>query len=179
MILLLYLAAIIIANVITAAFAPLQVGPFLVPYGTWFIGATLILRDFIQRKYGRKTAYIAIISALVLSAISSKLLGDTLVITVASAISFLLSESADTEIYTRFKVSFLKKVFASGIISGILDSVIFVIVGLSPLFSGILTWSLVPNAIGGQLIVKSLMQVIGVMILFMIKNRWEASRNEG
>lgn len=179
MFLFLYLAAIIIANVITAAFAPLQAGPFLIPYGTWFIGATLVFRDIIQRKYGRKIAYIAIITALVLSAVSSKLLGDTLVITLASAISFLFSESADTEIYTRLKVSFLKKVFASGIISGLLDSVIFIVVGLSPLFSGILTWNLVPNAIIGQFMVKCLMQAVAVMILFALKNRWEASGNEG
>jgi hypothetical protein len=76
MLLILYLAAIIIANIITAALVPLQVGPFLIPYGSWLIGVTLVLRDIIQRKYGRKTAYLAIITALVLSAVSSKFLGD-------------------------------------------------------------------------------------------------------
>ncbi len=179
MILLLYLSSIIVANVITAAFVPLQAGPFLIPYGTWFIGATLVLRDLIQYQYGRKTAYLAIVSALVLSAVTSKILGDTMAITIASAISFLISESADTEIYTRFKVSFLKRVLASGIVSSFLDSSIFIVVGLSPLFSGFLPWELIPNAILGQFTIKSLMQVLGISILFLLKRRWEVSANEG
>lgn len=178
MLLILYLAAIIIANIITAALAPLQIGPFLIPYGSWLIGVTLVLRDIIQRKYGRKAAYLAITTALVLSAVSSKLLGDTLTITLASAISFLISESADTEIYTRLKGSFLRKVFASGIVSSFLDSLVFILIGLSPLISGILIWDFVPNAVLGQFAVKSLMQVLGISILFMIKNHWEVTVNE-
>lgn len=178
MMLFLYLSSIIIANVLTAALIPWQVGPFLIPYGTWFIGATLVLRDVIQYKYGRKTAYFAIITALMLSACTSKLLGDSLAITIASAISFFLSESADTEIYTRLRLSFLKRVFASGIVSSFLDSVVFIIIGLSPLFSGFLPWEVIPNAILGQFTIKSLMQVVGIFFLFIFKARWEVSANE-
>jgi len=178
MILLLYLLAIIIANVVTAAFMPLQLGPLLIPYGTWFIGITLVLRDLIQHKYGRKTAYLAIGGALVLSALTSKMLGDTLAITLASAVSFLISESADTEIYTRFKANFLKRVLASGVISGFLDSVIFIILGLSPLISGFLPWALVPGAIIGQFTIKTFMQVVGVGFLYMSRNKWEVGTGE-
>jgi uncharacterized PurR-regulated membrane protein YhhQ (DUF165 family) len=177
-VLFLYLTSIIIANVVTASFVPLQVGPFFIPYGTWLIGATFVLRDLIQSKYGRKTAYIAIITALIMSAITSKLLGDTLIITLASAVSFLISESADTEIYSRFRVTFLKRVFASGIVSSFLDSVIFIIIGLSPLVSAILPWEFVPNAITGQFMVKSMMQVLGIVFLFMLKTRWEGTASE-
>jgi uncharacterized PurR-regulated membrane protein YhhQ (DUF165 family) len=73
-----------------------------------------------------------------------------------------VSEAADTEIYTRYKVTFLKKVFASGAVSGLLDSVLFIVIGLSPLISGFLPWSQVPAAIMGQYIVKLSMQVIGI-----------------
>jgi uncharacterized PurR-regulated membrane protein YhhQ (DUF165 family) len=179
MILLFYLVSIIAANVITAAFMPLQFGVFLVPLGTWFIGVTLVLRDLMQRKYGRKAAYWAIVAALILSAVTSKLLGDTLAITFASAVSFLISESADTEIYTRFKASFLKRVFVSGLVGSFLDSVIFITLGLSPLISGFLPWAAVPNAVGGQFIVKTLMQVLGVLFLFLFKSRWEVKTNDG
>lgn len=179
MALLLYLTSIIIANVMTAAFMPWQIGPFLVPFGTWFIGATLVLRDVIQAKYGRKSAYLAIVAALVLSAATSKLLGDTMAITIASAISFFISESTDTEIYTRYKNSFLKRVFASGIASSFLDSVIFVTIGLSPLVSGFLPWKVIPFAIMGQFIVKSLMQVLGITVLYILKKGdREVSLNE-
>lgn len=169
MIIILYLSSIVIANVITAALVPLAVGPFLIPYGSWFIGATLVLRDLIQSRYGRKTAYLAIGFALIFSALTSKILGDILAITIASAISFFISESADTEIFTRFRVSFLKRVFASGIVSSFLDSVLFVTIGLSPLFSGFLPWAAIPAAIMGQFLVKSFMQILGIGTLSLLK----------
>ena len=50
----LYLCAIVLANVITANFAPLQFGVFIIPYGSFLIGATFILRDLVQNKYGKK-----------------------------------------------------------------------------------------------------------------------------
>lgn len=173
MVLFLYLSSIIVANVVTAAYMPWQAGPFLIPYGTWLIGATFVLRDLIQRQYGRKVAYFMIVLALILSAVSSKLLGDTLAITLASAVSFLISESVDTEIFTRYKSSFLKKIMASGIVSSFLDSVIFILIGLSPLISGFLPWESVPNAVMGQFIVKSFMQVVGIAVLLILKKRWE------
>jgi len=178
MVLVLYLLSIILANVITAAFAPMQLGIFLVPWGSWLIGATFILRDIIQVKYGRKTAYLAITVALVLSAVTSKLLGDTLAITIASAVSFFISEATDTEIYTRFKTSFLKRVFTSGVISSFLDSAIFVTIGLSPLISGFLPWEAIPYAIMGQFIVKSVMQLIGIAVLYLFKPYKGVSLNE-
>lgn len=49
-----YLLSIVVANVVTAAFAPLQFGMFIVPMGTLFVGATFIFRDLVQNKYGRK-----------------------------------------------------------------------------------------------------------------------------
>ena len=178
MVLVLYLLSIILANVITAAFAPMQLGIFLVPWGSWLIGATFILRDIIQVKYGRKTAYLAITVALVLSAVTSKLLGDTLAITIASAVSFFISEATDTEIYTRFKTSFLKRVFTSGVISSFLDSAIFVTIGLSPLISGFLPWEAIPYAIMEQFIVKSVMQLIGIAVLYLFKPYKGVSLNE-
>ncbi|MCP1146558.1 VUT family protein [Lysinibacillus endophyticus] len=159
-----YLLSIVIANVVTAAFAPMQLGIFIVPMGTLLVGATFIFRDLVQNKYGRKKTYLFIFIALVLSAVVSSMLGDTLMIVAASAISFLISETADTEIYSRLKVSMAWRVFYSGIIGGLLDSVIFVVIGLSPLGAGALPWEAIPFAIAGQFIVKSLIQMIGAIV---------------
>lgn len=57
-------------------------------------------------------------------------------IVAASALSFVIAETADTEIYTRLKLPMAWRVFYSGIVGGLFDSVIFVIVGLSPLGAG-------------------------------------------
>jgi queuosine precursor transporter len=165
MIVLLYLTAIIAANIMTAAFAPLVFGSFIVPWGTLLIGATFILRDLVQRQHGRKLTYIFIVIALALSAVSSFLLGDTLAIVGASAISFLIAETTDTEIFSRLKTSLASRVLYSGLVGGLLDSAIFVVIGLSPLGAGFLPWEAVPAAILGQVVVKSTLQAIGAGVI--------------
>lgn len=161
----LYIAGIIIANVATASFAPITLWKFIVPMGTFFIGATFVLRDLVQKKYGRKNTYLIIVLALALSALSSWLLGDTLWIVFASAITFVFSEAFDTEVFTRLKGSLQKKVLVSGTVGGIIDSGLFVLIGLSPLGAGVIPWNVVPYAILGQVIVKTVMQFIGYLII--------------
>ncbi|TJY40873.1 VUT family protein [Cohnella pontilimi] len=168
----LYLLAIALANVITASNDPILWGKLIIPAGSFLIGATFILRDLVQNALGRKNTYLAIGGAMVLSAVTSYALGDTLWIVVASAATFLCSETADTEIYTRLKLPMSLRVMYSGVVGGVLDSVIFVIVGLSPLGAGILPWSLVGYAIAGQIIVKLVLQFAGALIVqFMPKSK--------
>ncbi|GEM_PF-188695 len=155
-----YLLSIILANVITARFAPLELGPLIIPYGTLLIGLTLVMRDMVQNRFGRLRTYLLIGLALLLSALSSYLLGDPLWVVFASTLSFIISETADTEIYTRFKLPFIKRVMYSGIVAGFLDSAIFVIVGIGPLGLKFVSWNLVPYAILGQWVAKVLMQLI-------------------
>ena len=160
-----YLLSIVTANVVTAAFVPIAFGIFIIPMGSLFIGATFILRDLVQNKYGRKRTYVFITVALLLSALVSYLLGDTLIIVMASALSFAVAETTDTEIYSRLKLSMSWRVFYSGIVGGLLDSAIFVIIGLSPIGAGMLPWEAVPAAILGQVIVKTIIQGIGAMLI--------------
>ncbi|MGG3456939.1 VUT family protein, partial [Paenibacillus rhizolycopersici] len=68
---------------------------------------------------------------------------------IASAISFLLSESADTEMFTRLRATLAKRVMFSGVIGSVIDSVIFTLIAGFP-------W----NAAYGQLIVKVGMQAL-------------------
>ncbi|KAF6630648.1 VUT family protein [Paenibacillus sp. EKM208P] len=159
----LYIAAIVIANVVTASFQPITVWRFIVPMGTVFIGATFILRDLVQQKYGRKNTYVIIFVALLFSALASWSLGDTLWIVAASAITFIFSETFDTEVFTRLKCSFEKRVLISGTIGGVVDSGLFVIIGLSPLGAGFIPWAAVGYAIFGQVVVKTVMQFVGYL----------------
>ncbi|MFD9625185.1 VUT family protein [Peribacillus muralis] len=169
----LYLVSIITANVVTAAFAPLSFGVFIIPMGTLLIGGTFIFRDLVQNKFGRAKTYLCIITALILSACVSFLLGDTLLIVFASALSFIVAETADTEIYTRLKLPMSWRVFYSGIVGGFFDSVLFVVIGLSPLGANILPWEAVPAAIIGQIIVKTIIQSIGAVLLGQIQIKLE------
>lgn len=165
MLIALYLAAIVAANVLTAALLPFDLGPFIVPAGSFLIGATFILRDLVQNRYGRAVTYKYIGLALLLSGVTSYLLGDPLTITLASAVAFAISETTDTEIYTRLKMPLSWRVLYSGVVGGALDSAAFVVVGLSPLGAGILPWEAIPLAILGQVVVKTVMQTLGAAII--------------
>jgi queuosine precursor transporter len=165
----LYLVSIILANVITAKFQPLVWGHLLIPYGSFLIGCTFIFRDFTQNQIGRLNTYKVIGVALVLSGITSLLLGDGIYIAIASSIAFLVSETVDTEIYSRVKARMEYRVLLSGVVAGALDSLIFVIVGLSPLGLGVLTWNQVVFAVIGQFIIKMIMQVLAMIVIQSVK----------
>jgi queuosine precursor transporter len=168
-----YVATIVLANIVTARTLPLAVGPVLIPWGTWLIGLTLVLRDFVQLRHGRLFSYAAIFIALVASAMSSKLLGDPLAITAASAASFALSESLETEIFSRLQAFLARRILWSGTLGSLLDSAMFVTLGLSPLTTGFVPWAAVPGAILGQYIVKTLMVGLGATTSAQLR-RWLA-----
>lgn len=157
MIVALYLICIATANVLTASFAPMSLFGLLIPLGTLFIGINFLLRDFIQLRYGKKKTYLFIILALLLSGITSFILGDTLNIVYASALSFIVSEAADTEIFSALKNKITARFIVSGVVAGTLDSVIFAFVGLYA--AGFIPLAAIPSAIAGQVIVKSIMQI--------------------
>lgn len=158
-----YILTILLANVLTASLQPLSLGVFIIPIGTFLVGFTFFMRDLVQMQIGRRKTYLVIGVALLLSAITSYLLGDTLWIVFASAISFAVSETTDTEIYSRLRLPISYRVLYSGIVGGFFDSVIFVVLGLSPLGAGFIAWGDVPAAITGQVIVKSVLQLLGVV----------------
>jgi hypothetical protein len=158
-----YLLAIVLANVVTASLDPVLWGKLIIPAGSFLIGATFILRDLVQQAIGRTRTYVAIGAAMLLSGLTSYALGDTLWITAASALTFLISETADTEIYSRLRLPMSWRVLYSGFVGGIVDSAVFVIIGLSPLGAGFLPWELVGYAIAGQVLVKVVMQGIGAL----------------
>jgi queuosine precursor transporter len=169
---LLYLLSIVAANIITAKFAPLEIGVFIIPYGSFLIGLTFVLRDLTQVRIGRKKTYLVITAALIISGVSSYLLGDGLYIVLASLVAFLISETTDTEIYTRLNMKFEYRVLYSGLVGGLLDSIVFVVIGLSPLGVGFLTWEQVTLAIVGQVIIKAVMQFAGVITIKIIRRNY-------
>ena len=176
----LYLLSVTAANVVTAHFAPFVIGLLIVPMGSFLIGATFVLRDFPQVNFGRKKKYLTILAASFLSLVASLILGDGFWVVVASLLAFLVSELTDTEIFTRMKASLLNRVLFSGLVGGLLDSVIFVVVGLGPIGLGVLSWEQCLFAIIGQTLVKMAMQFIGVGvigILFRVNRETVQRRN--
>jgi queuosine precursor transporter len=165
MIILVYVACVAAANIVTATTEPLFFLGFVVTWGTFFAGATFVLRDLVQRGYGRGIAYAAIGAGLAVSAAFSLVYHDALPIAVGSLVAFAVSESLDTEVFTRVPWSFSGRVVLSGLVGGLIDTALFVIIALSPLWSGILTWGQVPRAILGVYLVKAALQLIGAALL--------------
>lgn len=167
-----YIFTILLANLLSAKIAPLEIGPFLISPGTFTIAASFILRDLVQNRYGRRKTYYFIGLALALSAITARGLGDPLTIVIASACAFAVSETSDTEIYTRLRLPMAWRVWWSGLVGGILDSSIFVILGLSPIGMGFIPWSFIPMAVIGQALFKIAMQGIGALVIaFYLKGQ--------
>jgi uncharacterized PurR-regulated membrane protein YhhQ (DUF165 family) len=80
-------------------------------------------------------------------------------------VAFAVSESLDTEVFTRLDRPFAFRVAVSGLIGGLIDTAVFVLIALSPLWSGILTWGQVPRAILGVYLVKAVLQLVGAAVL--------------
>lgn len=156
-----YLLIITASNLLTAKIDPfvLAGGALVIPVGSVLVGAVFILRDMIQLRHGRTATYIAIVRATILSMSLSICMGETAHIALASLVAFLAGEIIDTEVFTRTRGTLASRVMLSGVVGGTLDSVAFVVLGLSPLGAGVLSWASIPAAILGQVVAKLLLQL--------------------
>lgn len=173
MTILLYLLALAGANIATANYAPILVD-FLgttvaITYGTFFIGALFFLRDLVQIRHGVRAAYLTIAAALVLNLMLSFHYGDLFWITVASAAALAISETADTVAFTWFDGRLGPRVVFSGAFSTPLDSAVFVVLGLSPLTTGIIPWSAVVATITLQTLIKFGMQMVIALPVWRVR----------
>ena len=100
----------------------LPVAPGLfAPSGVLMVGAALVLRDLVQRRFG---AGIGICAILMGAALSGLLAPPALVI--ASATAFLISETADFAVYTPLaRKHFVAAVVLSGFFGLVVDSMVF------------------------------------------------------
>lgn len=119
----LYLLAIVLANVTDSIFGPWMsiVNAFL------FIGFNIVARDRLHERWSGKYLPHKIFALIISgSVISWALYPSAAIIGTASAVSFLVSELADTGTYAILKNrSYLVKVNGSNVVSSALDSLIF------------------------------------------------------
>jgi uncharacterized PurR-regulated membrane protein YhhQ (DUF165 family) len=93
----------------------------MAPSGVLMIGAALLFRDLVQRRYGAKVSLACILAGAVLSFGVSRPS-----IAIASACAFLVSELADFSVYTPlYKRRFLWAVGLSGVVGAVVDSSLF------------------------------------------------------
>lgn len=101
----------------------------MAPSGVLMIGAALVLRDLVHERLGWRWAMAAIITGTLLSyGVAPAALAT------ASAVAFLLSETADLAVYAPLRRRRLwVAVFASGVAGALIDSAAFLLIAFGSL----------------------------------------------
>jgi queuosine precursor transporter len=130
----------------------------LAPSGVLMVGAALVLRDLVQRRFG---AGIGICAILMGAALSGLLAPPALV--VASATAFLISETVDFAVYTPLaRKHFVAAVAASGFFGLVVDSVVFLWLAFGSL-----------EFLEGQIVGKAWMIVLSIPLIMWLRKRDE------
>jgi uncharacterized PurR-regulated membrane protein YhhQ (DUF165 family) len=123
----------------------------LAPSGVLMVGASLVLRDFVQEAAGIKGALVAI----AIGAVASWFFAPPLLV-VASVLAFLLAELADLAVYTPLRSrSLIWAILLSGLVGSAIDSAVFLYVAFGSL-----------DFIAGQIVGKLWMSIVGAALLF-------------
>lgn len=159
-----YVAAVVLANVVTERLGLVSVGfGLLVTAGTYAAGFALLARDFVHRYGGRRWALAAIALGGVLSwALSSPALAA------ASTVAFVSAELIDLGVYEpiRRTKGFIQGALVSNIVSAPIDTVVFLSLAGFPL---------TVETVGGQFIGKVLWATALPLSLYWLGRRWFTS----
>jgi queuosine precursor transporter len=118
----------------------IPVAPGIVaPSGVLAAGATLTLRDALQRRAGARASVAAMLLGAGLSAWLSP------AVALASGFAFLAAELLDMGVYTRLRRRFGLAVLASNVVGSLVDSYLFLAIAFGSLAAATFT---VPSAIG-------------------------------
>ncbi len=102
---------------------------YMAPSGVLVIGLALVLRDMVQQSLGLKWALGAIVAGAALSGFVAPA-----ALALASGLAFMISETADTAVYTPLrKRGFVLALIASSIVGGIVDSAAFLYIAFGSL----------------------------------------------
>jgi hypothetical protein len=115
-----YIGSIVLANWLVQRFGLVPIGfGLLAPAGVFAVGLTFPARDYIQKFMGKAAG----IAGILIGAGISWAISPTLAI--ASGVTFLISETADFLVYTPMQRKFAWAVVISGVISAVVDSLVF------------------------------------------------------
>jgi uncharacterized PurR-regulated membrane protein YhhQ (DUF165 family) len=151
-----FLGCILAANVVTTHLGMVPVGFGLIATaGTYFAGATFILRDALQDVAGKRWTIAVIAAGAALSfAVSEPF------IALASAVAFGLSELADLAVYTPLrKRGYIRAALASNIVGALIDTVVFLWIAGFPIM----------QALPGQMVGKLLVTAAAVALVIIIR----------
>jgi uncharacterized PurR-regulated membrane protein YhhQ (DUF165 family) len=130
----------------------------MAPSGVLMIGLALVLRDLVQRRLGLRW----VTGAIVAGALLSGLVAPPALV-VASAVAFLLSETADLMVYTPLqRRRLVLAVLASSMVGLVVDSLVFLYLAFGSL-----------EFLMGQVLGKSWMVLLALPFIALLRRRDE------
>lgn len=153
-----FLACILAANYVTSEYGMVPVGFGLVATaGTYFAGASFVLRDAVQDTSGKRW----VLGLIVAGALLSYLVSDPF-IALASGCAFLASETADLAVYTPLRrKGYVRAAVASNVVGAVVDTLLFLWIAGFP----------IAGAIAGQLVGKLLITLVVVLAVAVVRTR--------
>lgn len=151
-----FIATILAANYVTSQYGMVPVGfGLMATAGTYFAGLAFILRDLVQDTSGRRLVLALIATGAVLSyAVSNPHIAT------ASAVAFLLSETADFAVYSPLRrKGYVRAAVASNLVGAVVDTIVFLAIAGFP----------VRQAFMGQLVGKMLITVVVVAAIVLVR----------
>lgn len=116
----LYLASILLGNLLVIWFGIVHFAGLVFPAGVVFVGLTFSFRDFVQRNWGDWPTW----GWMGMASVITLLLNWE--VAIASCAAFIVSEGVDWFVFRILKVPFHKRIWISNLFSTPLDSLIFV-----------------------------------------------------
>lgn len=151
-----YICTIFAANIAIDQFGAVPVGfGFMAPAGVYFAGLAFTFRDLVHDRYGARGALLAIAVGSLLSVWGNPAFA------LASGVAFAVSELADLSVYTPLRErSWLGAVALSNTVGLLVDSALFLWLAFGSL-------AFLP----GQIVAKSYMTVLAIVLLWFWRNR--------
>lgn len=161
----LFIATVWLANWLVTKYGVVSVGFGLhAPAGVYAVGIAFTLRDIVHRMIGRAAVVACILAGCILAYFieaSISIPGGHVSIAVASALAFLVSETADLVVYSPLEErSFTGAVAASNTVGAVVDSAIFLWLAFGSL-----------ALIEGQVFGKLLMTAIALPIVYLSRRK--------
>lgn len=138
-----FLGCILAANYVTTEYGMVTMLGVAMTAGTFFAGATFVLRDSLQDTYGKRwTLTLTVAGAALSFAISAPF------IALASGVAFLVAEVSDLAVYTPLrKRGYIRAAVASNVVGSLVDTVLFLWI------AGFPVWVALPGQMFGKLLI--------------------------
>ena len=163
----LYIALIVVSNMVTIWFKPISIGTILVPPSSWFMGFTFLLINIISAKESKLWTSSLIWIGLGITSLICFIQQLPQSIVIASGVAFIVSQYVSNLLYNKLKKGhddgFLN--FVCSFLGSLIDAAIWIVLGLSPLGIGSVLWSGVIWAIAGQVIVQAILQRAALLFI--------------